>query len=56
MYFDDLLSYIMWNDSLGINGIFGWLCRRDMSDDKCELFIVICDFIGLNLIIVEYYK
>ena len=56
VYLDDSPSYIMRNDSLGIDGILGRSCRRDMSDDKCELFTAICDSIGLNPTIVEHYK
>ena len=56
VYLDDSPSYITRNDSLGIDGILGRSCRRDMSDDKCELFTAICDSIGLNPTIVEHYK
>ena len=56
VYLDDSPSYIMRNDSLGINGILGRSCRRDMSGDKCELFTAICDSIGLNPTIVEHFK
>ena len=56
VYLDDSPCYIVRNDSLGINGMLGRSCRRDMSDDKCELFTAICDSIGLNPTIVEYYK
>ena len=56
VYLDDSPCYIVRNDSLGINGMLGRSCRRDMSDDRCELFTAICDSIGLNPTIVEYYK
>lgn len=56
VYLDDSPSYIMRNDSLGIDGMLGRSCRRDISDDKCELFTAICDSIGLNPTIVEHFK
>lgn len=56
VYLDDSPGYYARNDSLGINGMLGRSCRRDMSDDNCELFTAICNFSGLNPITVERYK
>lgn len=56
VYLDDSPGYYARNDSLGINGMLGRSCRRDVSDDNCELFTAICNFSGLNPITVERYK
>ena len=55
-YLEDSPSFCEQNHTLGYRGMLGLSCRSDVAEDKCKVFIKLCNGCNLRVEKVERYK
>lgn len=56
VYLDNSPTFCERNDTLGYRGMQGRSCRSEVAEDKCKVFIELCNGCDLRVEKVERYK
>ena len=56
VYLDSSPGICERNETLGYPGMLGHSCKKEASEDKCEMFTDICNYCKLKVKTVESYK